>query len=82
MDESQRAEGVHDNLDVDLAHALERAPIEGGLLEAIAGSDAYMSDELKEAPELAGDDVDRVFPGVCSETAIELQTEVWTRLLQ
>ena len=54
-----------------------------GYSNGIAGSDAYMDEDLAEAPELLGVDIDdRVFAEVCSEDAIRLQTEVWTRLLQ
>jgi hypothetical protein len=42
-----------------------------------------MDPDLVAAPEIAPPEgVETVFAEVCSESAIELQTQVWTRLLQ
>ena len=38
MAKGQRAEDVDDDLDVDLAHALERSPVEGVLVQKLAGA--------------------------------------------
>ena len=37
LGEGQRAEGVDDDLHIDLAHALERSPVEGVLIEQFSG---------------------------------------------
>jgi spermidine/putrescine transport system substrate-binding protein len=49
----------------------------------IKGSEAFMDDELKNAPEMkvpAG--VESVFAMSCSEKSIKLYDKVWTKLKQ
>lgn len=54
-----------------------------GYANGIAGSDAHMSAELLASPELSPPEgTPVVFSRVCSEAAIELQSRVWTTLLQ
>ena len=54
-----------------------------GYANGIAGSAAYMSDELKAAPEVnAPGDVNAVFSQSCLEAAIRLTDRIWTRLQQ
>ncbi|MCU0906287.1 MAG: extracellular solute-binding protein [Rhodobacteraceae bacterium] len=54
-----------------------------GYANGITGSDAFMSAELLAAPEISPPDgTPVVFSRVCSEAAIELQSRVWTTLLQ
>ena len=50
---------------------------------AVAGSDAFFKEELKEAPEVvAPSDRKFIFVQACSEKSIKLQDQVWTRLLK
>jgi spermidine/putrescine transport system substrate-binding protein len=54
-----------------------------GYANGIAGSAAFMSEELKAAPEVnAPGDVKAVFSQSCPETAIRLTDRIWTRLQQ
>ena len=54
-----------------------------GYANGIAGSAAYMSDELKAAPEVnVPSDVNAVFSQSCAEAAIRLTDRIWTRLQQ
>ena len=54
-----------------------------GYANGIAGSAAFMSEELKSAPEVAAPaDVRAVFTRTCPERAIKLADRVWTKLLQ
>ena len=54
-----------------------------GYANGIAGSAAFMSDELKAAPEVnAPGDVKAVFSQSCPEEAIRLTDRIWTRLQQ
>ena len=54
-----------------------------GYANGIAGSAAFMSAELKAAPEVnAPADVEAVFTQSCSEKAIKLSDRVWTKLKQ
>ena len=50
---------------------------------AVSGSDAYLQPDLKTAPEIvAPADATFIFVPACSEKAIKLQDQVWTRLLK
>jgi len=50
---------------------------------AIDGSDAYMEESLKTAPEIvAPSEREFIFVSACSEASIKLQDQVWTRLLK
>ena len=54
-----------------------------GYANGIAGSEAFMSEELETAPEVnAPADVRAVFSETCPEAAIRLADRVWTRLQQ
>ncbi len=54
-----------------------------GYSNGIAGSKAFMKDELKDAPEInAPSGVKTIFVETCSQKAIELSDRVWTKLLQ
>ncbi len=54
-----------------------------GYANGIAGSAAYMDDELKAAPEVnAPSDVNAVFSKSCPEAAIRLTDRIWTKLQQ
>jgi spermidine/putrescine transport system substrate-binding protein len=54
-----------------------------GYANAIKGSDAFMNDDLKDAPELVVPEGTKiVFQPTCSETAIRLLDKVWTKVKQ
>lgn len=50
---------------------------------AVEGSEQFMDEELRQAPELSvPDGVEIVFPWACGEDSIRLYDRVWTRVLQ
>ena len=54
-----------------------------GYANGIAGSSAYMKDELKAAPEVNPPaDIKTMFSLTCSKKALQLQDRVWTKLKQ
>jgi spermidine/putrescine transport system substrate-binding protein len=54
-----------------------------GYANAIKGSEEFMTEELKNAPELhTPEDVPIRFQETCSETAIRLMDKVWTKVKQ